>query len=609
MRLFAALRLPLFFKVLEYAFIAGLITTGLSMLMFSLRKSSAWVRRVVFAVFLFLFAFDGAVRVLDWGVIYFAGQHVDSEFWYHAFYIDGTSFFLTIPAALLLLAYALFILLFVRSYKGTAAFMMETYKKHVFSSLVRRNVAACGTLVLIFALLLLSWTKVNSSKGFYTDFPEVKVIGSFADYAFDGKLGGGRKRAVLSADTADKMRKSGISITPDAEYPLMKKSIYLDPASRKAKKPALKLGQNVVVIFVESLSQLFLQEDQHGIKGLTPHIHEMMRESYEFTGMYSSNSATIKGTIATLSSNLYTLKAIKGIGKEFRTPVPCNFLFLSNVLEKYGYESVHVQGGSGVFGGMRDLFLQKQKYTKFLGWESVELQHYAINKRNSEWGIRDEDIFRYTVGFMEEHDNRKPFVLTISTIDMHQPFDALYTTPNAKGIRILNCLYSTDRGVGVFWDYFKKSKYYSNTVVVVVADHAMMGGVEYDTFLGRYGKEVHPFCDFITCFMYLPGKKEYKDKKNPTLCTNLDILPTLMDMMNIDCPNPFTGLSIFSERSRYPVPLTNFRLEDHPWLLSKMPPAGKKAMKKLNWTEENQQEYREYMSNLAMTRGFYPSLK
>ena len=57
------------------------------------------LRRVFFSAMVFIFVLDGFIRILDWGVIYFAGQHVDNEFWYHAFYTDGTSFFLTKVAA------------------------------------------------------------------------------------------------------------------------------------------------------------------------------------------------------------------------------------------------------------------------------------------------------------------------------------------------------------------------------------------------------------------------------------------------------------------------------------------------------------------------------
>jgi phosphoglycerol transferase MdoB-like AlkP superfamily enzyme len=608
--LFSALKLLFFFKVLQYAGIAALITAGICFFSFSQKTvKKRWPRRIVFSSLLFFFSFDGAIRVLDWGTIYFSGQHVDSEFWYHAFYTDGTSFLLTIPAAVLIAVYLLCLFFFVKSYKGIDSFMAENFKKRAFVTIAKRNAAACGGLVLVFSLLFLSWSKAESSKRFYADFPEAKVIGSFADYMFGGKAAGEIKRAVLSKDTAEKLKKCGYRFSEQGEYPLMKKSIYLDSRSKAEKKPVIKTGQNVIVIFAESLSQFFLQEDQHGLKGLTPNIHAMMSESYEFTNMYCSNFPTIKGTIAALGSSLYTVSKMQGIRSGFRTPVPCNFFFLSNVLEKYGYTSLHVQGGSGIFGGMSDLFVKKQNYSKFLGWESVELQSFAKNDRNSDWGMRDEDIFKYTVKYMEENDNKKPFVLTISTIDMHPPFDALYKTPNAKGIRLLNCLYSTDKGIGVFWDYFKKSRYYKNTVVIVVADHAMGGGNEYETFLGRYKKEAHPFCDFIPCFMYLPGNKEYTGKKNATFCTNLDILPTLLDMMNVDCPNPFMGLSIFSERPKYPVQLTNFRLEDHPWLIERMPPAGKDAMKKLNWTAQNQEEFFNYMANLAVTRGFYPPLK
>ena len=88
--IFAEIRLPLLFKVFEYALISGLLTAGISGVSFLLKARPAWIRRTVFGVVLFLFAFDGAIRVLDFGTIYFSGQHVDNEFWYHAFYTDGT---------------------------------------------------------------------------------------------------------------------------------------------------------------------------------------------------------------------------------------------------------------------------------------------------------------------------------------------------------------------------------------------------------------------------------------------------------------------------------------------------------------------------------------
>ena len=198
------------------------------------------------------------------------------------------------------------------------------------------------------------------------------------------------------------------------------------------------------------------------------------------------------------------------------------------------------------------------------------------------------------------------FLLTISTIDMHPPFDAFYKTPNAQGINLLNCLYSTDKGIGVFWEYFKKSRYKDNTMILVIADHAMSGGNDYEAFLGRYKKDTHPFCDYISCFFYLPGNNAYRGKKNQIFCTNLDIAPTILDMMNVDCENPFIGLSIFSERQKYPVLISNFRLEDHPYLMAKMPAKGRDLSKKINWTAKDQQELTEFMSNLAVTRGIYP---
>jgi arylsulfatase A-like enzyme len=210
---------------------------------------------------------------------------------------------------------------------------------------------------------------------------------------------------------------------------------------------------------------------------------------------------------------------------------------------------------------------------------------------------------------MEENTGEKPFLLTISTIDMHPPYEALYKAPGSHGIKMLDCLYSTDRAIGLFWDYFRKSRYRDNTMIVVMADHAMGGGNAYDSFLGKYHKTASPFCDYITCFFHLPKNPSYRGQKNDILCTNLDLLPSIIAMINIDCENPFTGLSVFSERPKYPVPLSVFRMQDYPILMEGVTPEIREGMRKLDWTAANQDEFMEYMYSLAVTRSIYPPLK
>ncbi|HOD14005.1 MAG TPA: hypothetical protein PK307_13705, partial [Spirochaetota bacterium] len=53
------------------------------------------VRKFIVGFALFLFFASEFVRMFDWGALYFGGAHVDSNFWAHAFYSDGTVYLTT----------------------------------------------------------------------------------------------------------------------------------------------------------------------------------------------------------------------------------------------------------------------------------------------------------------------------------------------------------------------------------------------------------------------------------------------------------------------------------------------------------------------------------
>ncbi len=66
------------------------------------------IKKIFSAVILFFFLVSEIIRMIDWGALYFGGNHVDGNFWSHAFYADGFVFFTTKTAVLLYLATAFF---------------------------------------------------------------------------------------------------------------------------------------------------------------------------------------------------------------------------------------------------------------------------------------------------------------------------------------------------------------------------------------------------------------------------------------------------------------------------------------------------------------------
>lgn len=426
---------------------------------------------------------------------------------------------------------------------------------------------------------------MSSNPELYLKIPESEFFKSFIAFFFLSRMIG-NKEVILDDEMVKDFKDKGLLIySMDKKYPLMKKSIYIDRGRKTYNKPVIAPGTNVIVIFVESFSSLFLREDIHGVKGLLPNIRDMQSRSYYFTKMNNMAFPTIKGLIASLGSCIYLLDESVG---GTRIPIPCRFLFLSTVLKKLDYNNAHIQAGSERFISMKDFFMKRENYDEFYGSESLAIDN--ISSMKGGFGVDDETLFNYMVRWLDRYPGKKPFLLTISTINTHPPFKVRYQAPGVGDSILLNSFYSTDRAFGIFWEYFKKSKYFKNTVLIVTADHAMGNSKEYNEFAGKFGEYYRPFFDTIPCFMYFPGTAAWRGKVNDTACTNLDILPTVLDMMNLDLPNPFMGVSIFSERPFY----NSFMLAA---------PAKKMPMEK---AVEQGKKYIEFIINLYKTDRIIP---
>lgn len=385
----------------------------------------------------------------------------------------------------------------------------------------------------------------NDDPLIYTRLPEREFFNSLFSYFFLTHILSA-KAVTLDKKTVQGFKKDGMLLySIDQKYPFMKKSIYLDRSRKSANKPVVRVGTNVIIVFIESLSAFFLKEEIHGVKGLMPNIRSMGRDSYSFDNMYNTSFPTIKGLIAALGSAIYLLD--ENIGGT-RIPIPCRFLFLSNILKARNYATVHIQAGSERFIGMSDFFTKREGYDSFYGSESLALDNISSLRRG--FGVDDDTLFDFVVGWLDKYSGEKPLLLTIHTINSHPPFKVKYKHPDARENDMLNALYSTDRAFGKFWDYFKKSKYRNNTVVILTADHAMGNNKEYIEFVKNFEDYYHPYFDVIPCFMHFPGGA-WNGATNKTPCVSLDLLPTILDMMNLDMANPFMGLSIFSERPYY----------------------------------------------------------
>lgn len=368
----------------------------------------------------------------------------------------------------------------------------------------------------------------------------------------------------------------------------MKPSIYLDRGSRSPDAPRAAAGTNLIVILGESLSSALLDDRVHGVEGLTPNFADFARHAYAFRNLYSSDFPTIKGQIATLASFAFDHRGL-ATTSESGNPLKSRFLFLSEILRPRGYQAVHVQADFGSFASTKAIFA-RHGYDRIVSAEDRELLVRVDRPLTKTWGVHDEDLFAAINRMLDGGGLRPPFLLTVATTDLHFPYTVLARHPGAGGNDLLDAVHTEDGAFGVFWRQFKQSPRAADTIVLLTADHAL---VRQAVRRGGADPRVSEF-DYVTGLLYVPGEGRWAGQGTDTVCTQLDLLPTILDVMGIDLPNPFLGLSIFSDRPHHPLALGR----DVP--LDRLTPAARRAADAIGWTSDDQARFMALLRYLAV---------
>ena len=434
----------------------------------------------------------------------------------------------------------------------------------------------------------------DSIREAFAGVPEVKVASSLVRTLFPRR---GGKMPPLDEAFVGKLARAGIRLgTSDPSWPLMKPSIYLDAANAApVGRPRVPPRTNVIVILGESLSSALVDESVHGVAGLTPEIDDFRRAGYTFRNLYSADFPTIKGEFAALASFAFDHRGLP-ITADTGNPLKSRYLFLSDVLhERAGYSAYHLQSDYASFAGTASI-LARHGYERVYSAEDAEMRRRARHPITKTWGLYDEDLFRSIADLMDEGAFREPFLLTVATTDLHFPYATLHPHPGTHGNALLDAVHSEDVAFGGFWERFKRSRWAGNTLVLLTADHALVRRV---VRRGGADPRLSEF-DYLLGSIYIPGDPRWAGGGTDTTCTQLDLVPTLLDVLGIDAPNPFLGLSIFAERPRFPLALAR-EIPSERWT-----PEERAAVQAIGWTTDDQQRWLDLLRYLAVSNRVVP---
>jgi len=289
---------------------------------------------------------------------------------------------------------------------------------------------------------------------------------------------------------------------------------------------------NIVLLILESFSL--------NAWDAMPQIQQLAEEGVMFTNMFASSFRTDRGVVAVMSgfpgqptSSLMTVpyksKALPQLGQS---------------LKAVGYETAFYYGGDEDFTNMRSYLISG-------GFEDRISDHsFALQDRLSKWGVPDHILMQRAgsaiVDKLQQGGSEQKRLDVILSLSSHEPFEVPYHHLEHP---YLNSIAYTDSCVGALVDTLRASAGWDSLLIVMVADH----GFPYPEGLGNYQPQRYRI-PLVLCGGAVKGPKRID-----TLCSQIDIVPTLLSEMQLPTDAYRFGKDILDSRC---VPFAFYAFHD-----------------------------------------------
>lgn len=243
-----------------------------------------------------------------------------------------------------------------------------------------------------------------------------------------------------------------------------------------------------------------------------PNLQRMAQEGVYFAHTYASSYRTDRGVVAVLS-------AFPGQPTSSLMTVPYKSQHLPQLgksLEAQGYHLKFWYGGDEDFTNMRSYLING-------GFTDRVCDHsFPMSERLSKWGVHDHQLFRRAADEISARETDKPTLDVILSLSSHEPFEVPAIQRFANPY--LNSIAYTDSCIGAFVDSLRLTPQWTNTLLVFVADH----GFPYPSSLQNYDPRRYAIP------VVWAGGAVKAHREVPTLCSQIDLVPTLLAQMGID---------------------------------------------------------------------------
>lgn len=341
------------------------------------------------------------------------------------------------------------------------------------------------------------------------------------------------------------------------------------------------VGKNynrVILIAAESLSNKYMHHFNPNIPAQASAPLDHLYENNPSASLRHVSLSTLYGLTVIFTSHPFVRVVV-----ENQYPVS-----LVKILKEHGFHTAFLRGANETYMNEHILF-EQAGFEKVIGATYFQTRD-DYKKYLNWWGLLDRKLFDYALEYLSEHKNEKTFI-TLLTVDSHVPLgrldylDETYTEIDHKHYKtptLPRAFARFGQDVERFLQGLKeKGLWDDKTLVLIMPDHPSYSNMPTTDLFTPFDKEQYDNLPFI---IVTKNKITAPVTGNP-LASQLDIAPTVLDLLNIEPPQAFFGHSLFdlsADRSVFDIkedyavittkngkrvlPLTSTRPEEKPLL-------------------------------------------
>lgn len=307
----------------------------------------------------------------------------------------------------------------------------------------------------------------------------------------------------------------------DAKTNLTGRFFREDVPGFRTKPASLPENPNIVLIFTEGLSTHMITDK----RGIMPNTARFMESSLSFSRYYNHTYATYCALIGQLYS-----------GYQLNNYDANSLVSLQSILKDRGYDTVMIntEPKNKLF---RD-YLGRLGFDRVLGNDVADLHGEAHSLSDGQ----AYDLLYQTIEAQAAEG--KPFLTAIYTFGSHISFDSPQGEAKFGGGKdtTLNKMHNVDVQFGAFMKKLEESSFADNTLVVFTGDHCAYGDLFYRKAFPAYTR-VNTDVDEMPLVFWHKGVRP--EKIDAVGRNTLDMVPTLLDYLDLSAPNYFLGRSLF----------------------------------------------------------------